>query len=690
MSRLICYSAIISLLLSCSGRKDNPQGTALQVRLTIEALSGADGPVLTKGSPGSEGNKYGFEGGTVLKLKDGYHLFTSEMTGDPRWVKMKLAHWKSRDGIGWQRTGTVMESSGDFTGRDPKAAIWSPMPFFNEEDDRWLLHYIGYKSRPDSGGMWLSNYEGRVFRLASRTGGVEGIDGPYEDKGLVMEPGKDSDPFEGLQGTDSFYPYRAGGKYYAFYGSAQTQRMPITLWQVGLASSDKIEGPWKRCSDMNPVDLGISFTENPVVTRLDNGLYVAVVDAGYDSTGLNRTSFGYFYSADGIHWSKEQLCHIQNKVPKWWKMMRTPLCLIKEDDGTYTVFHTAYDLNDYGSIGKLKVSITIDSVKPLSYKDNRPACRFRLEATDIGVVMPFGDGPDSCDILGARDLWLFRANDSLFCMHYDAAGPKGWLASLAVSKDLVHWEKRGPVLQTGKADEPDSKSASYGTTYFDGTKWHMFYLGTPKVTPPPDLIPSFPYLCMKAGSASPFGPWIKKRTIIPFTPLEGTFYSSTASPGFIVKNGDEYMMFFSAADYTIKRTICIARTRDLDSRWKIDPQPIVSPDEQIENSSVYFEPANNTWFLFTNHIAYDNDGEYTDAIWVYWSKDLNRWDAAHKAVVLDGSNCKWSHRCIGLPSVIRYRNRLAVMYDAPGDNSISHMRRSIGLAFMNLPLVPPE
>jgi predicted GH43/DUF377 family glycosyl hydrolase len=688
MLRLIFYSSIISVLVTCKAGKEEAAGKSQKV--TIEVISGSDGPVLTNGAAGTEGNKYGFEGGTVIRMKDGYHLFTSEMAGDPRWVKMKLAHWFSQDGVEWKRLSTIKESSGDFTGKDPRSAIWSPMPYFNEHRDQWILHYIGYKSRPDSAGMWLSNYEGRVFRLASKTRGMNGIGGPYEDDGLIMEPGKDSDPFEGLQGTDSFYPYKAGDRYYAFFGSAQTQKMPISLWQVGLASANNIEGPWKRCSELNPLDLGISFTENPVVTRLDNGLYVALVDAGYDSTGLNRSAFGYTYSVDGVHWSKEQLCYLENKVTKWWNMMRTPLCLIKEGDGTYTVFHTGYNKNDYGSIGKLKVKIQTDSIKPLRYKDNRPTCKYRMEATDIGIVLPYGDGPDSCDILGARDLWVFKANDSMFCMHYDAAGPHGWLASLAISKDLVHWEKKGPVLQLGKKNEPDSKSASYGTTFFDGKKWHMFYLGTPNVSPAPDLVPSFPYLNMKAEAQSPFGPWIKKKEIIPFSPEKGTFYSSTSSPGFIVKNNDEYMMFFSAADYTIKRTICIARTKDLDATWKIDSLPIVPPDEQIENSSLYFEPSNQTWFLFTNHIGYDNDGEYTDAIWVYWSKDLNRWDTECKAVVLDGNNCKWSHRCVGLPSVIKYRNRLAVLYDAPGDMSVSHMRRSIGLAFMNLPLRPPE
>src|SRR5262249_11150978 len=54
-------------------------------------------PVLTTRSPGAEDIRYGFEGGRLVKVKDTYHLFTSEMAGDPVWVKMRLGHWTSRD-----------------------------------------------------------------------------------------------------------------------------------------------------------------------------------------------------------------------------------------------------------------------------------------------------------------------------------------------------------------------------------------------------------------------------------------------------------------------------------------------------------------------------------------------------------------------------------------------------------------
>jgi predicted GH43/DUF377 family glycosyl hydrolase len=213
----------------------------------------------------------------------------------------------------------------------------------------------------------------------------------------------------------------------------------------------------------------------------------------------------------------------------------------------------------------------------------------------------------------------------------------------------------------------------------------MFYLGSPNATPFPDRIPSFPYLTMKAKSGSLGGPWIKQPDLVPFRTKPGTYYGDTASPGHILKQGKEYLMFFSAS---MKRTLGIARTKDLNGPWTIDPEPIVPPEEQIENSSLYFEPSNKTWFLFTNHIGLDG-GEYTDAVWVYWSKDLNTWDAKNKAVVLDGRNCTWSKKCIGMPSVIIVGKRLAVFYDAPGGDSTDHMNRDVGLAWLGLPLTPP-
>jgi len=326
------------------------------------------------------------------------------------------------------------------------------------------------------------------------------------------------------------------------------------------------------------------------------------------------------------------------------------------------------------------------------YADGRPTAPWRMDAKDHGIVLRYGDGPQRCDYLGAREALVYEWDDTYY-LHYDGAGPSGWRVCLATSKNLVDWSKHGPVLELGKPGEDDVGTATSPWVYFDGTTWHMFYVGSVSATPPPDRIPESPYLTLKAMSQSPSGPWIKQKDVVPFRPRPGTYFSDTASPGHVLKVGDEYRMFFSAAvhgEKDFRRTLGIARAKDLDGPWRVDPEPIVPLEEQIENSSLYFESANQTWFLFANHAGISADGlEYTDAIWVYWSKNLDRWNPANKAVVLDGRNCTWSKQSIGLPSVVRVGKRLAILYDAPGGESISFMRHHVGLAWLELPLKLP-
>ncbi len=292
-------------------------------------------PVLTIRSGKAQENKYGFEGGRVIKLNGTYHLFTSEMVGDPHWVKMKLAHWTSRDRVHWRRVATVRESSGDFTGKDQRAALWSPMPVFNPSENRWNLFYVAYQAAPDTDHEWLTNHEGRIWRAISDSPGIDGIDGPYRDAGVVMQRGTDSDRWEGLQGTDSFFPYVAGDRWYAFYGSARTEHLPISLWQVGLAQADDLGGPWKRCTELNPLKVEPRFIENPIVTRLVDGSYVAV----YDNHQPNE--IGYSFSSDGVHWGPGQHLVVQQGSGIWATEVRTPLGLVDEGSGLFTLFYTA-------------------------------------------------------------------------------------------------------------------------------------------------------------------------------------------------------------------------------------------------------------------------------------------------------------------------------------------------------------
>ena len=350
---LISIAIVMIVILSCKEVADN--GAKLKV------LSVHNGPVIKEGDPGTEGNKYGFEGGTAFKYHGEYHMFVAERFGDPFIVKMKLAHWKSKDGLKWERLSTLFESSGNFTGEDKFASLWSPMPFFNRDEKRWNMFYVAYRSKPNDSTGWYWAYEGRVIRAISKVKGYKGFGGPYENVGVVLEPGMNDGPWEGLQGTDSFYAYQVGNKWYAFYGSCLSE-ITWEKWDktyprmgVGLATADKLEGPWRKMTEINPIRISDIWTENPIVYKLKNGKYIGLVDLGVDA-------FGYTWSENGLNWSKAEALPLDSYCDKWWWAMRTPLCLIPERDGTYTIFFTSYTNDPYGfaTVGMAKVIIVED------------------------------------------------------------------------------------------------------------------------------------------------------------------------------------------------------------------------------------------------------------------------------------------------------------------------------------------
>jgi hypothetical protein len=362
---LVASTIIAFAILSFSVGAEAQQVFNKQILVTQQF----DHPILTTKSARVQRNKYGFEGGRVIKQDGVYYLFTSEMVGDPHWVRMKLALWTSPDGSNWKRLCTIRESSGDFTGKDQRAALWSPIPVFDDRENRWNLFYVAYQAAPDTAKQWLTNHEGRIWRAVSKKEGRSGIGGPYKDVGIVMQRGKDSDNWEGLQGTDSFFPYKVGPRWYALYGSAKTESLPISLWQVGLAQSSTIGGPWKRCSEFNPLRVEPVFIENPIVSRLSDGTYLAV----YDSHKAN--SIGYTFSEDGIHWSPGSQLRVQTGAGTWASEVRTPLGLIDEGGGKFTLFYSANEkiagsrTDQYGivltpgAIGKVEARIDPNNTK---------------------------------------------------------------------------------------------------------------------------------------------------------------------------------------------------------------------------------------------------------------------------------------------------------------------------------------
>ena len=216
--------------------------------LSFELLAAPAAPVIGPDHPELAGNRYGFEGGGVVKESGVYHLFTAEMAGDPFWVKMRLAHWRSPDAQTWHRVSTLYETDGRIVPGDGRFSLWAPMAVYNDDEQRWNLFYIAY--RPGIGEREGLHMDGKVWRAVSTAPGRAGIGGPYRDASIILQPDAHSQPWEGQQGTDSFYPWRAGGKWYGFYGSHQ--HWPAGPWLVGLVEAPSLAGPWTRCFGSTP------------------------------------------------------------------------------------------------------------------------------------------------------------------------------------------------------------------------------------------------------------------------------------------------------------------------------------------------------------------------------------------------------------------------------------------------------
>ncbi|VXB25899.1 Glycoside hydrolase family GHnc [Burkholderia sp. 8Y] len=340
----------------------------------------------------------------------------------------------------------------------------------------------------------------------------------------------------------------------------------------------------------------------------------------------------------------------------------------------------------------------IYAVSPTAYKDGRPNASYRLPIADYGVILPHGTAPDGSDKEGARDPFVFADNGTYY-LHYDGSSGTGpWNVVEATSKDLLSWTVKGNIIPLGVPGELDVDCVCYGVTMFDGKQYQMYYTASTTQTPAPSIVPLAPYTTMKAHASTLAGPWVKDGA--PFSPQAGTYYADTASPGQIVKNGNEYLQFFAAAqrvDGKLLRTIGVARAPTMAGPWTVDPKPVLPQAEQLENASLYFQQSSGQWFMFVNHVGLSPDGtrEFSDAAWVYWTKDLNLWKASDKAVVIDGQSSKWAKAVIGLPTVIEKDGKLAVIYDgsATATNMPSiddNLRRDLALSWINLPIKTPD
>ncbi len=329
----------IFLLAGCLDRTEKIFCPEYEMTLIAES----EAPLIDSSHPGSSGIKRGMEGGTIFWQGGEYRMFITEMLRSD-YSGTRNGYWKSKDGVNWDRVATIQESDDNIMGL--KGSVWSPMPFFNRQEKRWNLFYVGYSEK----GV----LKGNVFRAISAVEGEDGFAGPYIDApGTVLSfDDKGKDPWENLQGTDSFYPFPVGEKWYAFYGSSDGR----TYWVNGMAMADSLGGQWKRDAIRIPT---FTYSENPIVINLDDGTYFCVFDDL--SYGEESSTMGYGYSTDGINWKQKVL---QFPMPQWATNVRTPQQIIPvpEEENTFWLYFTAATPSGFYSFGRMKVKISLRSV----------------------------------------------------------------------------------------------------------------------------------------------------------------------------------------------------------------------------------------------------------------------------------------------------------------------------------------
>jgi len=309
-------------------------------KTSLKRISDHKGPVIGPNHPDvlSSKNRAGFETGQVVKVNGIYHMFINEMFERPH-RDMRIAYWTSKDAINWKRQSTLVESIPGRSPSNPRSEVWVTAVEFNEEENAWNIFYVAYRAGDkEKEEIEGNDYAGRIWRAKSVINGREGIAGPYADMGIVLQPDKNSQSWEGQQAVATFNPYKVDKKWYAFYDGHN--HVPRGPWPTGMATAEKLGGPWVRMPEgHNPIPLTEEFNENAQVTELKDGRYLTVFDSFGDQ------EIGYSLSQDGIHWNHETRIKVQSDDNLWAEAgdhaMRTPLCAIEEEDGSFTVIYTA-------------------------------------------------------------------------------------------------------------------------------------------------------------------------------------------------------------------------------------------------------------------------------------------------------------------------------------------------------------
>ena len=135
---------------------------------------------------------------------------------------------------------------------------------------------------------------------------------------------------------------------------------------VGVATGDSLTATkWNRVPSEQPSPIESLFIENPIVEKLPNGHYMALYDSNHftpvqpDLPARPNNSVSYSVSTDGIRWHQGRSLIVQSDANNWASDLRTPLGLVAEGNGIYTILYTGRMKDKpFWAIGKVKVKLS--------------------------------------------------------------------------------------------------------------------------------------------------------------------------------------------------------------------------------------------------------------------------------------------------------------------------------------------
>ena len=353
------------------------------------------------------------------------------------------------------RTSTSFATGVYNTTAGPHAASWGPFLLLDPRNNTWLLSYVGYRSAGSNSSGWLENYDGTIYSRYAEKSGDAGLDGsfgeppapappPCKDKSSAVvctaavkqnrtycssAAGRKScrltcnacpsfpsaafagdsvllapDDFEvngpwpwrcqGMQGTDSFYPYQlTDGTWAGVAGTSMQQHswkpgapgsgQDKGKWPVSLATAPAISGPWARFNPTNSsfpqdapcLDINGGRTENPIVTRRPDDPHTFQMI--YDDLGGESRGFGYACSEDGLSWSAGTAVTVPGGT-------RTPFALIAMTDAEL-LKHKA-DILMYGVMTPADFNATNTSLQWAFYTASQRIPGFEWEGFSASIV----------------------------------------------------------------------------------------------------------------------------------------------------------------------------------------------------------------------------------------------------------------------------------------------------------------